>query len=163
MAYINLPGIGDEFLNEVCSAQVLLLDGVDVFFEEANGPMVCRLLMTQRNSMGLETIAVTDKPFDEFEDGFLDRTFEGYARYEVQPLDAEGLLEFAQKLQANFLKEDAKRAHLADDALEFVAKDFAQQPGDIRNAMTFLLSVANFENGSEVSLDQVKTALGVEE
>ena len=76
----------------------------------------------------------------------------------VEPLDEVGKLEFAHKLMDS-LRTDDEKPIVAEDALEYIAGTFAQEVGDIRNALRYLIAVAGFEAGSTITLDQVKEAL----
>ena len=152
---------GDRILEKVGSADVLLLDSFDVFFNEIpSGPLLCKLLLIERQSHGLSTVIAGKKPLAEYDLTLLGGVMDVFEEYQVAPLQKSDYLELAKKIQAGctYGKEDA--VVLSDDALEYVAYEFAKQPKDIKSALLFLLTVADYPSGTVIDTDELRNALG---
>lgn len=161
MLAVTLEDFSEDYLKKAGTVDVLLVDGFEDFFTEKAGdmgPELCRLLLQERNKLGLETVLFSNVALEEVDAGKLGTTLDGYRIVPVEPLDAEGRVEFARKLMASFRTDDSKPI-VADDALEYIATSFAQEPGDIRNALRYLIAVAPFEAGTTITLELAKEAL----
>ena len=161
MLAVTLDDVSEDYLSKAGSVDVLLIDGFEDFFSKNGGelgPELCRLLLQERNRLGLETVLFSNVPLEEVDAGKLGSALDGYRIVRVEPLDEAGKLEFAHKLMDS-LRTDDDKPLVTDEALEYIANSFAQEVGDIRNALRYLIIVAGFEPGSIITLDEVKEAL----
>ncbi len=158
---VTLEEVSDEYLEKVGSADVLLIDGFEDFFKNLpTGPLLCRLLITERNKHGFDTVLFSDLPLSEFDLSALEGVLDDFVQVSVEPLDADGFVLLAHNVQATLRegKEDTAPL-LADDALEYLARDYAEKGDDIRNALRYLIAVAGFEDGTVIDLATVKEAI----
>ena len=81
-----------------------------------------------------------------------------FAVAEVAPLDAAGLAEFGRRMAERFGAEEGAAA-LSDEALAYLAEDFAATADEMRNAVRFLLTARGFEAGHVVTADDAREAL----
>lgn len=155
-------GANDEFLNRIGEADVLLLDGVDRFVDAGElGAEICRLLLAQRKRAGLDTVAVSDVPLEEIASEKIREALADFSAVEVKPLDAQGLRQFAERIQNSFVGKSADIAHLNDDVLDFIAQDFAQDAADVRNALRFLFTEISEEERGAITREKVAELLVV--
>lgn len=155
-------GINDEFLNEIGEEGILLLDGFDTLFDgDEIGSELGKLLLQERNRNGLSTVVISDMALEHLDTTLLDGVLDDYEQIEVQPLDAAGLQEFAEKIYVSLRNHNDAAPVIAPDALTYIALEFAQEPKDIQNALTFLLTKEGDQTESTLTKDVVKTLLGV--
>lgn len=159
LASLN-SGVNDEFLDELGVADVLLVDGFDTLFDTEIGTSLAKLLLKQRNGQGLDTIVVSDKPMSALDVSAMDHALDDYVEVEVAPLDEDGLVELASRVQEGLRKADETYPVLDDEALRFVAVDFADTPDDIRNAMRFLLTKTELKPNSQIDKALASELLG---
>lgn len=154
-------GTSEKLLDGAGSADVLLLDDFDVFFGDDDfGLDVCRLLLTERNSKGLDTIIAARKPKAEYAFERLGDVLAAYEEVEVLPLGKQGRIEYARKAEEELRNQGESTVLLSPEARDFVANIFAQDIEEIRFAVQFLLTKAEFaEDDSEVTLEQAKEVL----
>lgn len=154
-------GANDEFLNKIGEADVLLLDGVDCFADEGDlGPEICRLLLAQRRKLGLDTVVVSDVPMEDIPSEKIRETLSGFSSVEVKPLNAQGLRQFAERIQESLVGKSTDAIRLQEDVLDYVALDFAQNPADVRNALRFLLTEVPEEERGSMTRDKAAELLG---
>ena len=161
MLAVTLEDVSEDYLNKAGSIEVLLIDGFEDFFSKNGGefgPELCRLLLGERNRLGLETVLFSNVALDEVDVSKLGDALDGYRIVAVELLDEAGRLEFAHKVMDSLRTDEAKPI-VTDEGLEYIAGPFAQEVGDIRNALRYLIAVAGFEDGATITLDQVKEAL----
>ncbi len=147
-------GVNDEFLNKIGEVDILLLDGFESLFDDEVGVEVARLLLAARNQKGLETVVVSDVPSTDLDVESLKGALDGFTEIEVKPLDNDGRVDFARKIQASMRRGNDKAPSLDEDALRYIAIDFSQSPGDIRNAITFLLRETEQSDGAVIGLEE---------
>lgn len=145
-----LSGINDEFLNEIGEVDALLVDGFDTLFQDEVGTSLAKLLLEQRNSSGLDTIVVSDVPLAEIPTDSLDGVLDDYVEVEVAPLQNEGLIELAKRVQDGIRKASDETPILDESAIEYLASDFAKDANDLRNAIRFLLTRTDLEPNQQI-------------
>ena len=151
----------DEFFNELGTVPVLLLDGfTDLYSDMEVGPMICKLMLTERARVGLDTIIMSDKPMAELDLAPFGGVLDDFEELTVLPLDEEGRKAFVLTVQAKGHDGKENAPVLSEDAVAFLATEFSEDLGDIRNAVTFLVTAAGIEDGTEIGLDLAKEALG---
>lgn len=161
IAAVLKSGVNEGFLDEIGDVDILLIDGFDTFFTgDALGSEIARLLLSARNARGLATVVISDAPRSALDAAALGEALDGYEELEVRPLDADGLVAFAKRLQEGLVKGRDDAPVLTDDALRFIALDFAQSPDDIRNAVRFLLTKTEEAPGSLISAERAQELLG---
>lgn len=154
-------GTSEKLLDGAGSADVLLLDDFDVFFGDDDFSLdVCRLLLTERNSKGLDTIIAARRPKAEYESERLGGVLAAYEEVEVLPLGEQGRIEYARRVEEELRDRGDSTILLSSEALDFVANEFARDVEEICFAVQFLLTKAEFgEEDSEVTLEQAKEVL----
>lgn len=161
MLAVTLEDFSEDYLTQAGTVDVLLIDGFEDFFTKNGGelgPELCKLLLQERNRQGLETVLFSNVPLEEVDASKLGGVLDDYRMVPVEPLDAAGRLELARRIMNSLRTDDAKPI-VTEEALEYIAGPFAQEVGDIRNALRYLIAVAGFEEGTTITLDLAKEAL----
>lgn len=149
----------DEYFEELGSAQVLLLDDFQEFFEEPEtGIMLGRLLLQERNDLGLDTIISSSKSLEELDLSGFGEVLNDFQEFILYELDSAGRELLGSSFEEYFFIEE-ESPHLADDAIRYIANAFAEKPSDIRNAIQYLMTSAGFNPGELLSEEDVKQAL----
>lgn len=152
---------GDRILEKVGSVDVLLLDSFDLFFNDvSSGPLLCKLLLKERQSQGLSTIIAGEKPLSSYDLSLLDGAMDSFKEYRVAPLQRTDYLELAQKIQSVYVSDKSDATMLSHEALEYLALEFADTPKEIKTALHFLLTVADFPSGTVIDVEMAKDTLG---
>lgn len=140
-------GVNDEFLNEVGTTDILLIDDFDFLLESDMGKQVAKLLLAERNSRKLDTILFVHEMLSTDEKDSIGGVVDNYAVIEMQPLTAAGRIELARKNEqaASAGSEDA--AVLSDEALDYVANTFVDDLKDLELAIRFLVTGAGYDPG----------------
>ena len=158
LAAIDLE-INDSLLESVAEVGLLCLDGLDTLAAEGpRGFQMARLLIDERNRRGLSTVAAFDGATADLDVAAFEGALDGFEVAEVRPLDAEGLAEFGRRMAERFGAQEGA-AVLSDEALAYLAADFAGSADELRNAVRFLLTARGFEAGHVVSADEAREAL----
>lgn len=153
-------GTSEKLLDSAGSADVLLLDDFDAFLEgEEIGLDVCRLLLSERDEKGLDTIIAARKPREEYDLGQLSDALLAYEEIGVAPLGKQGRIAYARRMEEAVREQGGSTNTLCSEAIDFVSSEFANGVNEIRLAVCFLLMEAGFEEGSEITLEQARTAL----
>lgn len=154
-------GVNEGFLDEIGDVDVLLIDGFETFFSgDALGFEIARLLLNARNARGLATVVISDAPRSALDAATLGNVLDGFEELEVKPLDGDGLVTFAVRLQEILAHGHGDAPVLTDEALRFIALDFAKSPDDIRTAVRFLLTKTEEAPGSLISAERARELLG---
>ena len=152
---------GDRILEKVGSADILLLDSFDVFFNDIpSGPLLCKLLLIERQSHGLSTVIAGEKPLNDYDLSLLGGVMDSFEEYRVEPLRRDDYLDLAKKIQEVCTYGKDNPAVLSSEALDYLAFEFAETPKDIRSALRFLLTVADYPSGTVIDVEALKNALG---
>ena len=69
-------------------------------------------------------------------------------------------LDLAKKIQAVCTHGKDNPTVLSSEALDYLAFEFAETPKDIRSALQFLLTVADYPSGTVFDVEALKNALG---
>lgn len=157
-AAINLD-INEGFLEKVAEVDVLYFDGLnDLSADGGTGADIVRLLLAERDRRGLSTVAAFDGTEEQLRASVLGDALAGYELIAVGPLDDEGKEEFARRMAERFkASEDGPK--LTDDALAYLARDFAEDAQSVRNAVRFLLASGRFAAGEEIDRADAQAAL----
>lgn len=158
LAAIDLE-INESLLEDVAAVDLLCLDGLDTLVAEGpRGAQMAQLLIDERNRRGLSTVAAFDGEAGAFDAAAFGGALADFEVAAVSPLDAEGLAEFGRRMAERFGAQEGAAA-LSDEALAYLAADFAQSADDMRNAVRFLLTARGFEAGHVVTADEAREAL----
>ena len=167
VSFFNLGEVGEQFLERIGLAEVVLLDGFEKCFEgEEIALQLAKLLIESRTKAGLDTLVFSGKPFDELDVAALDGVLDGFERWELVPLGEEDILDLVRATYERERKstQGAQRATvLTDDALEYLAKNHGADLDEMKSAVRFLVTVAAFDEGQEVDAALVREALGDDE
>ena len=151
---------GDRILEKVGSVDVLLLDTFDVFFRDMTiGPLLCKLLLTERISHGLSTIIAGKKALANYDLTLFGGVMDSFKEYQVKPLQKKDYLELAKKIQANCIYGKENPTILSADALNYLSQTYAKTPKDVRNVLEFLLTVADYPAGTVIDVMELKNAI----
>lgn len=152
----------DEFFEELGTVPVLLLDGfTDLYSDMEVGPMICRLMLAERARLGLDTVIVSEKPMAELDLACFEGALDDFEEMAVTPLTGDERKLFVLKVQEKCQADKEAAPSLDDEAVAFLAAEFSDDLGDVRHAVTFLISAAGIEDGTVIGLPLVKEALGV--
>lgn len=158
LAAIDLE-INESLLESVAEVDLLCLDGLDTLVAE--GPRGCQtaqLLVDERNRRGLSTVIAFDGAPADLDRAAFGAALDDFEVAEVLPLDAAGLAEFGRRMAERFGAEEGA-AVLSDEALAYLAADFAGSADEMRNAVRFLLTARGFEAGHVVTAADAREAL----
>lgn len=152
-------GVADKFFDQLGSVKVLFLDDFDGFYEdiEASG-MLMPLLMEERNREGLDTVISARKPLSEYDISAFGNAFDGFEEIRIEPLGADAMPAYIASLVESYSDPD-KDIKLTDEATEHLAGDTGATLNQIRMAVRALLRERRGEDGDELGLEDVKTAL----
>lgn len=104
---------------------------------------------------------VSDVPLEEIASEKIREALADFSAVEVKPLDAQGLRQFAERIQDSFVGKSTDSVRLDDEVLDFIAQDFAQDATDVRNALRFLLTEISEEERGAITREKVTELLGV--
>lgn len=153
-------GTSERLLNDAGEAPVLLIDDFDAFYEEDIGLDVCRLLLAERNRQALSTIVAARMPRDSYDLSKLDGVLDDFEVVAVEALDADGRVEFARRSLKRYRGENDDAPSLSDEALFFVANEFAGELREVDLALRFLVTAAGFDPNAVIGSLEAKAALG---
>ena len=164
VSFFNLGEVGEQFLERIGMAEVVLLDGFEKCFEgEEIALQLAKLLIDARTKAGLDTLVFSGKPFDELDIAALDGVLDGFERWELAPLGEDDILDLVRSTYERERKS-AQGAHrstvLTDDAIEYLAKYHGSDLDEMKSAVRFLVTVATFDEGQDVDAALVREALG---
>ncbi len=149
----------DGFFEDLGTHEVLLLDDFDGFLEdEEMGPLLCKLLLKERSSRGLDTIITSTKPISEYNSPVFEDVLSEFTELVLGELDSSGKTCYVKSLIEEYFEEE-KSPKLEEAAIEYVANGLNQPPSMIRKAVYFLMKEYSGEPGVMLTLDQVKKAL----
>lgn len=151
----------EKLLNSAGSVDVLFIDSLDDFLaDDEIGPDVCRLLVEERSRNGLDTVIGARKPLSAYDEPRLGTAFSDFEEIEVKPLDDAGRIAFARRMEERYREDRENAPTLSEEAVEYISGEFAREVNDIRHAVRFLVTAAGIEDGSCVSAELAKEALG---
>ena len=167
VSFFNLGEVGEQFLERIGMAEVVLLDGFEHFFDgEDIALQLGKLLISARNKAGLTTLVFSGVPYDELDIDAMEGALDGFERWELVPLDDEGRLELARGVYERERKGSKGAQHstaLTDDALQYIAENHGKDLDEMKSAIRFLVTVAAFDEGQEVDAALARQALGDDE
>lgn len=144
-------GSDDRFLEDVGSVDVLLIDSLDDFFECGDSAIeICGLLLKERASRSLSTAIAGRRPLEDYESALPGDELRAFEEFSVAPLLGNDLIVFAENVQDKYRDGVSHAPVLSDEALSFVALDFAESLSDIDNAIHYLTRAAGLEKDSVV-------------
>lgn len=149
----------ESLLVDAGSVGILLVDEFDSFFDDEIGLEVCRLLLNERDRLGLSTVLAARKPLSSYDLSTLEGALDDFEELEAKPLDAEGRKQFARAMQKRYRGEADDAVALSDEAIEFVSIEFADNLSDVDVAIRYLITAAGFGKGDVISADQAKSLL----
>ena len=111
----------DKFFEEIGSVPVLLVDDFQDFFaDEEAGPLLCKLMVTERDRLGLDTVFASDAPLSSFDLAAFEGALDGFEELAAEPLDEAGRRAFVLAMRDTFA-EEGKAPALADDTVAYLA------------------------------------------
>ena len=148
----------DKFFEEIGSVPVLLVDDFQDFFaDEEAGPLLCKLMVTERDRLGLDTVFASDAPLSSFDLAVFEGALGGVEELAAEPLDEAGRRAFVLAMRDTFA-EEGKAPALADDAVAYLAT-FSDDLTDVRHAVQYLVTAAGFPSDATLDVETVKRAL----
>lgn len=164
VSFFNLGEVGEQFLERIGMAEVLLLDGFEHFFDgEDIAVQLAKLLISARTKAGLDTLVFSALPYEELDIAALEGALDGFERWELVPLDEADYLELARATYERERKSVHASQHtteLSDDAIEYIATHHCADLDEMKSAIRFLVTVASFEEGQVVDAALAREALG---
>jgi len=164
VSFFNLGEVGEQFLERIGMAEVVLLDGFERFFDDNElGLQLCKLLISARTKAGLDTLVFSAVPYDELDIAALDGALDGFEKWELVPLSAENYLDLVRTTYEREFKtaQGAQRkTALTDDAIAYIAEHHTENLDEMKSAIRYLVTVAPFEEGQEVDAALAREALG---
>ncbi len=152
-------GTSEKLLADAGEVDVLLIDSLDAFFKESIGVDVCRLLVAERNRLGLDTVIGALMPRCSYDLSRFEGVFDAFEEIAVEPLDGEGRVELVRRTAKRYGAKTGRPVALSEEALSFVANEFADDLRDIDLAIRFLVTEAGFSE-TTVSREEVRAVLG---
>lgn len=148
----------DRFFEEIGSVPVLLVDDFqDLFADEEAGPLLCRLMVAERDRLGLDTVFASDAPLSSFDLSAFEGVLDGFDELVAEPLDAAGRRAFVLAMRDAFA-EEGKAPAFADDAVAYLAT-FSDDLTDVRHAVQYLTTAAGFSANVTLDAETVRRAL----
>lgn len=149
----------DGYFDDLGKHEVLFLDDFEGFFEDEEvGPMLCRLLLQERERHGLDTVISSDKPLSEFDLSQFEGVLDDFEEIRIEALDGAGLVDYVRTLLAMYY-EEGKSPVLSEEAIDYVAHGLGEPPSMIRKALFYLMTEYSGTPGAELSRDFVVEAL----
>ena len=164
VSFFNLGEVGEQFLERIGMAEVVLLDGFEHFFDgDEIAIQLAKLLISARTKAGLDTLVFSAVPFDELDIAALEGALDGFEHWELAPLGEGDLLDLARTTYERERKSAHGQQHateLSDDAIEYIATNHCADLDEMKSAIRFLVTVASFEEGQVVDAALAREALG---
>lgn len=149
----------DGYLNELGETDVLLLDDLEGFFEDEEiGPMMCKLLLQERDRKGNDTVISSRKPLDECNSGVLAGVFDDFVEVEMASLAGGSLLAYVKRVYEQY-RDEEKSPVLSEEALSYLAFEFDASLEMKRRGVFYLMNGYAGEPGAELSRAFVQEAL----
>ncbi len=153
--------LGDELLNDAGAADVLLLDAFDLFFESGDiGPLLCKLLLQEREKHDLSTVITGRRPLSSYDLSSFEGALDSFEEVGIAPLNREDFEQLALKVQST-CRKGREVPRLSDAAIAFIANEHAQSLCDVRNSVWYLLTAAGFKGGHVIDEFEVRAALTI--
>ena len=166
VSFFNLGEVGEQFLERIGMAEVVLLDGFEHFFDGNDIALqLGKLLVSARTKAGLDTLVFSAVPFDELDIAALVGALDGFEKWELVPLGEEDYIDLARSTYERERKNThgAQRStELSDDAIEYIATHHCEDLDEMKSAIRYLVTVAPFEEGQVVDAALAREALGDE-
>lgn len=151
-------GVSDVFLDDLGSVDVLLLDDLEGFFEDAEvGPVMCKLLLEEREKLGLDTVVTARALPDADELDLLGGVLDSFEQLSIAPLAPNGRVELVRMLCEDY-SVDASPV-LDDDAVEYVANDLDESLEAVESAVHYLMTQYHGKPQETISRNVVEKAL----
>lgn len=163
VSFFNLGEVGERFLERAGSADVLLIDGFERGFDgDAVRARLLGLLLQARRQQSLSTLVFSAAPFEDIPAGELADELGDFESWSLAPLDEAGRLQLAHVVY-DALQGSARGGRhtnqMTDDALEYVAKTHAADLAEMKSALRFLVTQADFDD-APLDAEAVGAALG---
>lgn len=157
---LNSPN-PEAVLDQVGECDVLLIDDFPDLFSDPNvGPTLCKLLMVERAKHQGDTVFTSRFPLSKFDLKDFAGVMDVFEEIEIGALDEAGRRAFAESLRSADRPEDAPEPPaIGDDALDYIAGEYASKASEVRAAMMHLMGDAGFEPGAAVDAAAAKEAL----
>lgn len=150
--------VHDGYLEELGSCNVLFLDDFDGFWaDDEIGPLMCKLLLQERNRQGGDTVISSTKPLSAYDLGMFEGLFDDFIEVEIAPLAGDDLVAFIKKVQEQY-RDEAKSPVLSDEAVAYLAHDFEQSLETKRRAVYYLMLAYEGTPGEMLSAQFVRDA-----
>ena len=159
VSLFNIGSAGESFLEKIGTADALVIDEFQRFYDDENGIELCRLLVSARNKAGYDTVIVSDVPFDELDMSLFDDIFADYGRLSVSALDDDGRAEFARRLLA---KEDESSSWplFEESAIDCIVGEYAKDASEIRKIAQFFKASDAVKEAERIDANDVRSLLG---
>lgn len=152
--------LANQRLAAVGTCETLFLDNLDDFFANQEfGTEAARLLIEARNAQGLNTVIASRTPLWAIEDEGLRNALAGFEEIILPESSRTTRTKLARAYAEQYLAENNHDVTFSDDALDYIANDFAKDMRGISTAMMFLSLKQDFPEGHEISLGDAKAAL----
>lgn len=149
----------DGFFEEIGSFEVLFIDDFEEFFTDSEvGPMLCKLLLQERDQLGLDTVIASRAPLEDIDLKDFEGCLDDFETLEVALLDKEGRYELAYELEEAY-RIEGKSPSLGEGVLEYIANELAESTSDIRSIMQHLMTNIIATENEVLDKDDVKKVL----
>lgn len=148
----------DGYLEELGNCNVLLLDDFEGFWaDDELGPLMCKLLLQERNRQGGDTIISSRKPLSDYDLGMFEGLFDDFVEVEIAPIEGEDLVSYIKTVQEQY-RDETKSPVLSDEAIEYLAHGFDQTLETKRRAVYYLMLAYEGTPGEILSEQFVRAA-----
>lgn len=151
--------VRDDFFENLGSVGVLLCDDFPAFLEdEEAGLMLCKLMLAERDRLGLDTVFTSRVPLSELDLSACDGLLDQFVQLTVDPLSEEGRREFARRMLEAYAKE-GKSPVLDDEAIAYLANEYVASLEEVRLAIKYLMTGSDFGPKDTLSVEAVKSVV----
>lgn len=149
-------GTDDAFFDRIGAVPVLLVDAFERLFEHETAPELMRLLLEERDRLGLSTAIASRAPRAEFDLGALCEPLSKFEEVELSVLGSEGRAVAAHAVAGRYRTDVSPQ--FSDEAVAEIAER-SETVSDVENAVQFLMAGAGLGPEAVIGADDVRRLL----
>lgn len=151
-------GTDDAFFDRIGAVPVLFIDVFERLFDHDTAPELMRLLLAERDRLGLSTVIASRFPLSAFELGELAEPLSKFAECELSPLGIDGRSDAARAYESRYRTDESPA--ISDEAVKVVAAE-SKNIADVENAIQYLMVGTDKGSADTISGDDVRLLLSL--
>lgn len=151
-------GADDAFFDRIGAVPVLFVDAFERLFEHDAAPELMRLLLAERDRLGLSTVIASRLPLSGFDLGELAEPLSGFAESELAPLGIDGMSDAVRVYESRYRTDESPS--LSEDAVRAIAGG-SKRVADVENAVQYLMVGTGRSGSDTLGGDDVRLLLSL--